>query len=237
MIFNVTGESKISQGVYCIRSTIDDRLYVGSTRYTMYRRYSAHLNLLKVNKHTCNHLQNFVNKYGVDKLVFEILEIVEDKEKVLEREQYWIDKYWDSGLLFNEVRDAKAPMLGRKHTKEELEKMKLARRGRVVSEETKVKISLANTGKRRTEETKKKISLSCIGKSHSYTRIMTENLRLKLSEANKGNTHRLGKKHTEETLVKMTGRKRTEEAKMKMSLARIGKKFPRSQRTEDLVSS
>jgi hypothetical protein len=37
-------------------------------------------------------LQNAWNKYGEDNFYFSVLELVPDKDKLIEREQYWIDK-------------------------------------------------------------------------------------------------------------------------------------------------
>lgn len=211
--------------IYCIKSTVDDRLYIGSTVQGFVNRIERHKIDLVKNRHDNIYLQNFVNKHGTDKLKFEILEIVEDKESLLEREQFWIDWYWDTGLLFNIARDAKAPMFGRKHTEEELEKMREAKIGHKHSEETKRKIGLALKGKTNaaghttSEETKKKISQANKGR--------------KLSEESKakmrGFKNRLGKKHTEEAKEKMSlakkgnkyclGRKLSEETKQKIGLA------------------
>jgi hypothetical protein len=198
-------------------------MYIGSAEQGFEYRYEIHLEDLKKNWHYNAHLKNFANKYGLDKLKFEILEIVEDKEKVLEREQYWIDKYWDSGLLFNTARDAKAPMAGRKHTEEAKKKMK----GRIISEERKKKMSLENKGLKHTEETKEKMrgnknalgSKSTLGRKHSVE------TKQKMSLAQKGNKHGLGNKNT-------LGLKHTEETKEKIRKSRIAFLAKRKLRSE-----
>ena len=86
------------------------------------------------------------------------------------------------------------------------------------------KISIANRGKLRTEESKRKQSETKKGK-----KTHTEESKLKISEANKGNTHWVGKKHTIETIQKMSesqkGKKASLETREKMSKNRKGRKL------------
>jgi hypothetical protein len=90
-------------GVYKIHH-IDKKgvFYVGSAsretggkdcRKGFYRRFLEHIHFLENKKHTSPFLQNVVNKYGVEGLRFEVLEIVNpnNREFILEREQYYID--------------------------------------------------------------------------------------------------------------------------------------------------
>lgn len=73
------------------------------------------------------------------------------------------------------------PFYGRKHSKEEIEKMLESRKGYRHSEETKKKISLANKGIRCSEEAKIKISLANKGRpKHS------EEVKKRMSENRKG---------------------------------------------------
>ena len=77
-------------GIYRIKNLINDKIYVGSTTKSFsirWRQWRGDLKRNKANKH----LSNAWNKYGKDVFEFSILEVVIDKEKVLEREQYWID--------------------------------------------------------------------------------------------------------------------------------------------------
>ena len=78
-------------GIYKI--SYKDRIYIGSTTKSFYLRWIQHISDLKKKKHGNSKLSNIVNKYGIEILCFEIIEIVEDKSKVLEREQYYIDLY------------------------------------------------------------------------------------------------------------------------------------------------
>jgi group I intron endonuclease len=79
-----------------------DLFYIGSAssiyvkkgiQRGFYIRFWHHINDLKLNKHDSKYLQNVVNKYGIEGIRFEILEIVEteDRKVILEREQYYLD--------------------------------------------------------------------------------------------------------------------------------------------------
>ena len=76
-------------GIYQIRNLINGKVYIGSS-VNLHVRALAHFNSLKRNAHENQKLQRAYNKYGLDKLVFEVLEYVE-KDTLLEREQYYID--------------------------------------------------------------------------------------------------------------------------------------------------
>jgi group I intron endonuclease len=76
--------------------------YIGSASSTFngkkcqkgfYRRFLEHLRALEHKKHDSKYLQNVVNKYGIEGIRFEIVEIVDstDRNFILEREQYYLD--------------------------------------------------------------------------------------------------------------------------------------------------
>lgn len=144
-----TIENKGFSGIYKIWNLIDERCYIGSA-VSFYNRYHVHkLHLLRGTHHS-HHLQRFVDKYGFESLVFEIIEYT-DRDKLIEREQFYID-----GLspAFNTVRFA-GHSLGYKHTADSLAKMSKARKG---------KQTTAMLGKQHTEETKRKIAAAHTGK-------------------------------------------------------------------------
>lgn len=78
-----------ASGIYQIQSITNGKRYVGSALY-LKRRKKVHCRVLKDKRHNM-HLQNHFNKYGIEDLVFGIIEFC-PKEKLFEREQYWIDK-------------------------------------------------------------------------------------------------------------------------------------------------
>lgn len=79
-------------GVYQIRNIINDRVYVGSSM-DISARWREHKYDLRMNNHRNQHLQNAYNKYGKDAFIYEVLELIDEKNKdhQFEREQYWID--------------------------------------------------------------------------------------------------------------------------------------------------
>ena len=89
-------------GIYSITNKINGMKYIGSGQKMSTRR-SQHLSLLKKNSHFCSHLQYAFDKHGVENFIFEVLEIVDNKERLLETEQKWLDKHKHNfrGLLYN----------------------------------------------------------------------------------------------------------------------------------------
>jgi len=102
----LTGESLktlTKRGIYRIHHIKKPNVYyIGSSSRTtgscdskkgLYRRFLEHIHFLEKQKHTSIYLQNVVNKYGIEGLRFEILELTEstDRDYILKREQYYID--------------------------------------------------------------------------------------------------------------------------------------------------
>lgn len=78
-------------GVYCIGNLINKKMYIGSA-INLHRRLISHRSMLNGNRHINVHFQAAWNKYGEANFIFGIVEFVDDKSILLEREQYWIDK-------------------------------------------------------------------------------------------------------------------------------------------------
>lgn len=85
-------------GVYCIYCDCNGKKYIGSTTQSFLKRLGSHIASLKRGKHKNDYLQHAFNKYGEECFSVSILEVVEDKSKVLEREQHYLDTEKD---LFN----------------------------------------------------------------------------------------------------------------------------------------
>lgn len=96
-----------ASGIYIIRNTVNGKIYIGSSTHIQ-SRFSAHRSRLKKQEHDNSYLQNTFNKYGIDVLEFGIIEIVNDRNKILEREQFWIDHYrsFDPKIGYNRCPDA-----------------------------------------------------------------------------------------------------------------------------------
>lgn len=94
-------KEKIS-GIYKITNTINNKFYIGSSN-NIKKRWNRHKMDLRNNKHKNTLLQNSYNKYGVDVFLFEIIEIISEYNMLLEREQYYLDKYksYNKNIGFN----------------------------------------------------------------------------------------------------------------------------------------
>ena len=161
-------------GIYCLKNTLDNRCYVGSAQKLNYRLWNHKHKLIK-GTHANNILQNFVNKYGIDSIYFEILESV-DIDKLIEREQHYIDILKpEFNILLKAGSNA----------------------GTIMSEEQKVKISKSRKGILHTEDAKRRISESMKGvpktKEHSNKvglkhrgKVVSQEQKDKISKANKG---------------------------------------------------
>jgi group I intron endonuclease len=89
-------------GIYIIKNCIDDKIYVGSSK-CFHRRYQRHRKPLLNSIHTNKHLQNAFNKHGADNFKFLIIEIIEDFNNLLIREQNWLDELmsYDNVIGYN----------------------------------------------------------------------------------------------------------------------------------------
>lgn len=97
----------MSRGVYCIRNTDNNKVYIGSSR-NIEGRWRVHRSRLNLNKHHSQHLQLSYNLGS--SFVYEILELVEDLSQLEIREQYWVDHYqsYKSDFGYNAVRTVSA---------------------------------------------------------------------------------------------------------------------------------
>lgn len=77
--------------IYIIKNTINNKVYVGSTKSYHSRKYS-HFRALKNNKHHSIYLQNSYNKYGINNFIFEVIKEFNDDNRK-ETELYYILNY------------------------------------------------------------------------------------------------------------------------------------------------
>ena len=134
-----------TSGIYIIKNTINDKVYIGSA-VCLKQRFIEHKNQFKKQVHNVR-FQNFVNKYGFNTLIFEVIEYVNDKGKLIEREQYWIDCYesWKSKKGFNICKIAGSTLglkMPKSHVDSCINRMKgnKYRQGRKWSEKEKIEI-------------------------------------------------------------------------------------------------
>jgi group I intron endonuclease len=92
MKFEICTQDKYKSGIYKILCICTGKFYVGSTE-NFRRRYTAHKTRLKKGNHDNDYLQYSIIKYGIENFSFSIIEIVDDRTKLLEREQFYLDLY------------------------------------------------------------------------------------------------------------------------------------------------
>lgn len=153
--------------IYAIINSITGKIYVGSA-VDYPTRWTNHKSDLVCGRHCNRKLQNAWNKYGEEAFEFKVLEPVWNKNLLLEREQYWIDRLDVFRNGYNMCPRAGSP-LGRKQSDETKQKLRQINstpemravhskrhKGKIVSEESRLKMRLAKLGKKQSEETKLK---------------------------------------------------------------------------------
>lgn len=145
--------------IYIIRCSKTIKVYIGSA-FNFEKRFACHLSLLRSDKHQAK-LQNAFNKHGESSFTFNILEIVEDKTKLIEREQYYLDT-----LLFASEKDNRFDELSYN-----ICRIANSREGILHREESKLKMS-RNKKKHLTAEHKRNISIG-INNSEKYKNSIT----------------------------------------------------------------
>lgn len=162
--------------IYKISNTINNWIYIGSA-IDFNNRKAKHLRQLKVNQHCNKKLQRFVNKYGIDKLIFDIVENCE-KERLIEREQFYINKFDCVKNGFNILITA-GSWLNHKHTKEARNKISAIKKGvqskgmlgKKHSDKTKELIAEKAKGRKQSSQTIKKRISKNIGKKRPLSAI------------------------------------------------------------------
>ena len=134
-------------GIYKIINKINGKYYVGSSTGILgcKGRWAEHRCCLKYNNHGNGHLQSAWNKYGKDSFVFQIIEEV-PFDLLVEVEQRYLDiAKSEPEKTYNLVFSAESPrdfnqygldknprMLGKHHSLQTIERMRLAASGRII---------------------------------------------------------------------------------------------------------
>jgi group I intron endonuclease len=81
-------------GIYCIKNTINNKVYIGKS-IDIYRRIKEHINMLNLKRKDENaHLTNAWHKYGADSFEYSVLEYLEaDEKNVAIRELHWMKQF------------------------------------------------------------------------------------------------------------------------------------------------
>lgn len=194
-----------SGGIYKIVNKTNGKIYIGSA-INLRTRWNRHKSELRRNIHCNMILQRSWNRYGEESFQYEIVELIDDKNYLENREQHWIDTYksYERSVGYNILRKA-YNSTGFKH-----------------DDESKRKISDAN---------KRWYDSGAINPMKGI--VMSNKSRLKMSKAKKGkyvgsNNPFYGKKHSDET------RKRISETRINQEIK--GENHHRRKLTESQVT-
>lgn len=161
--------------VYKISSNIKPyKFYIGSA-INYHDRKWRHSRELILNKHKNAKLQYHVNKYGINDLVFEIIELLTNNSETIAREQFFIDQL---NPWFN-IRKTAGSNLGGKHSEKTKQKISAGNKGKTVSEDSRRKISNSRLGFKYSNEQKAQMSKQRRGiKREKFSEEWRNNMRI-----------------------------------------------------------
>lgn len=158
-------------GLYAIRNGVTNGYYIGSAK-NLRARWHSHASNLRSGNHHNPKLQASWNKHGEAAFAFEVLEVVEDAERLTEREQKMMDSLGirSDPACYN-LRYLAESNRSYKHTEESRRRMSEAQRAAGRSEKQ-ISTAAANiraynraqTGKPKSEAHRNKISASTKGR-------------------------------------------------------------------------
>jgi group I intron endonuclease len=169
---------KIS-GIYKITNLINNKFYIGSA-VSLLSRYHTHKNSFVKNKHKNQHLQNSINKYGIDNFKFEVIELCNKKELLI-KEQYYIDTLnpdYNICLIAGNSLGVKRS----EEYKENQRKIQTGLKHIPHSEETKRKISESNKGRKNPKESIERQRQKLLGRKHENTKPWIESKQKQFKE-------------------------------------------------------
>lgn len=233
----------MSCGIYKIENLINHKVYIGQS-CNIEKRKEIHFIALERNCHQNEYLQRSYNKYGIENFSHEIIE--ECSEELLsEREIYWIN-YYDSYNNGYNLTEGGYGIRGYHHNKDTRVRMSKSQKDRVRTDEEIEKIRRIITEYNTTrdyhhsEETKNKIS-NAVRKFHEknpglysgenssfYGKHHTEEWKKNMSERFSGSRNPMYGKYGKDN--PNTGKKRSEESLIRLSVAHKGIKHTESQK-------
>ena len=153
----LSSETKGS-GVYTIRNLLNGKVYVGQAN-EFEARWRIHIHELRTGEHRSPHLQRSWDKNGEECFEFRVVEPVHNKNKLNEREQFWMDKFRCTDRRFGyNITPTAGSQRGYRHRAESLKKMSKAGKGRKLSPEWRTNISKAMLGVEHNETARRKLS-------------------------------------------------------------------------------
>jgi group I intron endonuclease len=201
-------------GIYEIRNSVTGDAYYGSA-VNLRRRSQTHASALRNGRHGNPRLQNAWKKYGEDAFTFSVLAVLERSE-ALPTERRLLAKRFGADGCMNISPKAGAPMAGRKHTRETIERIRRASTGKTHSPETLQRMSDWQKGRTCSPEERDRLASVNVGRRRSAASRGKQSLTLRKKWED-------GYRHSPEALAKMSaaskGRRLSDEARERMSQA------------------
>lgn len=147
--------------IYKITNKINGKVYIGLTTVGIKKRICSYKSNVKAKRTKGQWILSAMIKYGFENFQFDILEVVQNKNELRQREIYYIAlfKSMDPDIGYN--RDPGGYSASQEALLKRSEKLK----DKPLSEEHKKKISEGLAGHSVSEESKKKMSRARLGKS------------------------------------------------------------------------
>lgn len=115
--------------VYAFFNKINEKVYIGSSRRLVGRFSNYHRAISKTAKFHSLLLKRVFNKYSKEDFWFLIIEHVKNPEKIVDREQFYLDKYKPFGARGYNCAASASSCFGVKHTEETREKCRTRQQG------------------------------------------------------------------------------------------------------------
>jgi group I intron endonuclease len=170
---------RMTRGIYKIINVINNKFYVGSA-VNFVERKRKHWWMLRKGTHANKHLQAAWIKYGEQAFVFVVVEDLPDDIDLLAAENVWLKEHVGKGHCYNLATNATAPTLGWygeknpmwgktfSHTEEAKIKIAAASTGRKHTPEDIEKIRRHLIGKPKSAEVRAKISATLSGEGNHW---------------------------------------------------------------------
>lgn len=205
-------------GIYMIRNSVTGDAYYGSA-VDLRRRSQTHASALRNGRHGNARLQYSWNKHGEAAFTFAVLAVLE-RDDLLATESRLLAAHVGRPDCYNIAEVAAAPMAGRKHTPESLERIRAAGTGRTHSPETKAKMSAWQKGRKATESERNRLATLNVGRTRSTESRAKQGDALRASWALsdvESRTRRVAGMHSPENRVSQKGRVFTPEHRAKIA--------------------